>query len=985
MQTASMPTQFALPFGRIFWKEYRSNRALWLSCLVIGILMQLWILIFTGMTVGRIDHDFRQNGIIGITCFIPILYAVGCCAVLFAGERENGTVNWLLALGAPPLPMLSGKLLFGVLSTIGLQLALAVTACVFLISEQVHNLHYLLIPMGLAGLVWATLGSLTSRQALVSVFVMAFWLVCPLLAFNLFLECLPRSSWIDALATANLSILGSLAFCTNILVGWKWSHGQYLDGTLLERWGSALRALYCSLTKREMSQTRVLSRLEYEQSWRRQWQRLVWQERHGERKTYFWIALGSSLAVLGGLLSFIYGQTGPRQATDIWVWFNIVSGFYATMIGILCFQVDARGQQSQFLANRGVAPALLWLVKQVVWLPRAFCLPIIVAVLACVGFYIHSSFQFSHVWTLVTQVIYGEQSNWITGWQNRGIGYGLTIQLYCWILLLNYASGQLASLLFRRTVLAVAFSGALLFGTGAWIVTVEALRLSDSWLYPLAFALLLLFTLWQVNPWLLELDSWKRRGQIAVALVALPCVLLAALSIARVEEVAVAPRLYPWTMTSLRSDPVDQSAFDPEAPEYALVRNRLNQLTHIGNEPVQKRAAEIVQLIQQNRNVVLWAKHPQLDVWSRYRRGWMPFEVELTLETAAKLHLNAGELDRAFDCYLAILQLGRNVGLAGRQTWFDGVEFQAVALELLVDWSSDQRQTPEAIRTAIKKIEDELNFYPAYSGLINQSYLQDQIMLMHSSADEMLIKHHEKTADTAQMGFWKQFGKLVIFNPAERLRARLLLTLQAELDKYEAQATEYAVASNRWLQTDDELRRFTELNKKYESLRTTSPLVRMTNLDKIPVSDLIKTHTTVKRAALIRLHLVLRRLETGRMPSELIELAPHMDPYSLVDPWTGQQFEYHPAFLFSTGPDKFQLTYKGDQRVSVTATVNRHQNAIRMHISKLDPVGRLFEGGLRVNGSHEELEAQRDMLRNASDLSLSLFPIPAKPTLENKD
>ena len=33
---------FAIPCGRIFWKEYRVHRALWLSCLMIGCVMQLF-------------------------------------------------------------------------------------------------------------------------------------------------------------------------------------------------------------------------------------------------------------------------------------------------------------------------------------------------------------------------------------------------------------------------------------------------------------------------------------------------------------------------------------------------------------------------------------------------------------------------------------------------------------------------------------------------------------------------------------------------------------------------------------------------------------------------------------------------------------------------------------------------------------------------------------------------------------------------------
>ena len=125
---------FAVPFNRMFWKEYRVQRALWLSCLLIGVVFQI--------TLGcaALHPEIRSDVLLSMASVFPVMYAVGCGALLFASEREDRTSDWLVSLSVPPATLLTAKFAFAFVSVVALQLVLALLSLVLLGGTSAENL-----------------------------------------------------------------------------------------------------------------------------------------------------------------------------------------------------------------------------------------------------------------------------------------------------------------------------------------------------------------------------------------------------------------------------------------------------------------------------------------------------------------------------------------------------------------------------------------------------------------------------------------------------------------------------------------------------------------------------------------------------------------------------------------------------------------------------------------------------------------------------
>ncbi len=61
---------FAAPFNRMFWMEYRAQRALLFSCLLIGIVTQITL----GFTA--LHPEIRSDFLLGAASFFPVMCTV---------------------------------------------------------------------------------------------------------------------------------------------------------------------------------------------------------------------------------------------------------------------------------------------------------------------------------------------------------------------------------------------------------------------------------------------------------------------------------------------------------------------------------------------------------------------------------------------------------------------------------------------------------------------------------------------------------------------------------------------------------------------------------------------------------------------------------------------------------------------------------------------------------------------------------------------
>jgi ABC-type transport system involved in multi-copper enzyme maturation permease subunit len=156
-------------FWHMVWKEYRQQLGLFLA-LAIGTVV-LHGIIAWGASLR--DHPLPITAVYHVVLIMPIFYALGCGATLFAGEREMETYSFLAALPQPRWSTFAAKTSVALLSTILLSLVCLATAYVVAqgrwpgTSDAPPVADYALITLEV--LAWSSLCSLLLKNPLVAV------------------------------------------------------------------------------------------------------------------------------------------------------------------------------------------------------------------------------------------------------------------------------------------------------------------------------------------------------------------------------------------------------------------------------------------------------------------------------------------------------------------------------------------------------------------------------------------------------------------------------------------------------------------------------------------------------------------------------------------------------------------------------------------------------------------------------------------------
>ena len=916
---------FAVPFHRMLWKEFRVHRALWLSCLLIGVVSQFTL----GFTT--VHSEMRSEVLLGTASFFPVMYAVGCGALLFASEREERTADWLVALSIPRAPSLTAKFTFAVASVLALQSVLALFSLVLLGGTSAENLRTIFLPFALVVLIWSSLGSLLSRRVLMSV---PLTFLLGLVSHLLLLFVL--TSWIQQpfrMTTPAYIATGMVSFCAlviDIWLGLRWCQGQYFDGSSLENVDFRLPEFWLSWSKSKATTSRLTNRAESEQAWSRTWQRLVWQERH--RESLHWVIL-----IAGGIIGVLASLNGPSYQGWRESFALLLMGLaYVTpfSMGILGFRSDANRNQFRFLAFRGISPASVWLAKQAVWMLRAFWLP-----LAVIGFawFCEALFTFhplmgrlpmaSVVTTIVSQPM-----------------------LVIWIVLASYGSGQLAALLFQRTIIAIAFGVMLNVVVMGWIGLCDVLSVPQWCFVGLPVLTLFLITFWQIRPWLLEDNSWSRKWKLAVALLGTPSLLLMLLAYFRVTETAAFPPVDQSLVSFFQSTRIDSQ---PTTAEQESVRLRLEQLSRI-EKPDQAVADEIVELLNH--------EHVSLKPQYNYEERVLAYTLKIRqiLDSQANAYLDKGVLDKSLECRLASLRLARFLSReSNAYGWWQGSILQSMTLENLVAWANHPLQSPESIRLTMKSIEAELDRYPSATVGVVATYELDRRTWILSSPAELAEELTRMKVD-AEPARLMMFPALL---PWERKRADLLMTRDAEFQFAMIWALEHQLKSPKSNANQSVTKAIEDAELIINKLKNTTYLLRFSpNALRFSKQSVLDRHTSI-RAALTRMELIAYRLEHGQLPDRLVQLIPNLNGVDLVDPYSGRLFEYYPTFLLSSGLRGVELVPTEAKNIEfhwAGSTSNDKQRLCNQII----------------NGTPEETTSRLTELKNDGDLGRSLFLIP---------
>lgn len=941
---------FAVQFNRILWKEYRFQRTLWLSCLVIGLLFEVVLASTTS------DLSRRAGNLLQLSQIFAIMYAVGCGAVLFASEREERTSDWLLCLSASPGPTLSAKLLFAVASTVALQLVLSCFAMILSaglfpnVNDYGEQLDWRW-PLGLVVLIWSSLGSLFSRRVLNSIGAMGFWWAVTFL----FPLLLTRWIWLsfygirfDAWHPWNRVMIlfaVSILIAAEIWLGWRWCQGLYFDGSYLEALNSRSNLWWNNLTSRVVSATRIPSRVEYEQPWRRTWQRLMWEERH--RESMHWLLLAAGCAMVA-VTTIAHPRDNFESSVFGLTWLLIL--MIPIAMGVLGFSSDTNLQQPRFLCHRGLSPISVWLVKQVLWMTRAFWVTSVVFLFAC----------------------YFERPDWISGIRPR-----MSFQAYfgefihnpavaIWYILLAFGCGQLAAMLFQRVVLASVI-GVLMASciANGWLQLNVHLGVPLWWSQGIPVMAMLAISLWQMKATMLEDQSWSHRGKLLAAIIGTPVIMVIALAGYRVAEVATLPRMYPEHASSWKASLIAHQSPASYSSDEAFVSS---QIDHFRRQPAKLDSAtadEIVELMKRDVKSldVPFMSQAASDVWTLTK----------VVIKRADDYTREGQNDKALECYLASLKLARTAATHGRLSgmWKRESVTQCIILEIMVNWMNHPSQTPEFIRKAIKSIELELALFPPAAQAVTVSYLHERKLADVVSIDEF-------NAYVVEGGHLIEHGDVgipAIFFPWERRRLKILMDGEAEILYVRTLELEIRLAANQnVIELSEMVRKGSR--RPIDSANPASPLRQVSAGFSACGKNVLERQTEI-RAALVRMGLLAYRQEHDRLPERLIGLMGTINEVNLVDPWSGRLFDYYPTFLLSTGDHDVAV-------VPVSATSVEIKNDPEMKIGPIDH--RQLESEANIVDSEPRWRNIQFASDGSSRLGFhtpvqrgsTLFPIPEK-------
>jgi|GEM_PF-2553641 len=957
--TASQSSLDVRPFGRMFWKEYRQQRTLWVGVLVSGICLQLIARIVMSVTP---FPEIQSSQAILFLYIIPLylvpFFLIASTAMLFALEREERTSDWLLNLAAPPWPTLlakSGCAIAGAVSLLlvmwlwaallsvgsGFELKSSMNTGASLVWAAVGMLGVLSL-VGAGFLLWGTLGSLTSRRVVTAVPTALVWWMAIYLVPMVTVIYL---SWLRYGRMPHVEIYlqslfpGFVAVCflgtaaLNVCLGLRWCRGQYFDASWLEELNDRLTAM---LPWKRGRSSRVPVAIESEHSGWRTWQRLVWQERHRESLHTGLLVIVCATSLLLALYSLADGDGA--------ITFAVIPLIVALplVMGVLGFRFDAGGQQLRFLANRGTSSTMIWLAKQVVWLPRACWIPAVCWAVACLAewaFIPWSGSQF-------------ENQHNTDGLRHPLCGVTLFQREHffdvMWFVLMSYAVGQAAAMLIRRMILAV---GAGLMATILliwWQVLVVNISLPRWWAVGGIAVWFLCLTGWYSRHWLLERRDGSVLKRLAVGLALPPLLLLFGVALYRWLEIpglgpsspTLMALLYPRE-TERRESIVGSDISHDLRPIRAAV-NAVTQPTSAESLAVRDRLVSVnrsYQLVSQIRSspefAAKLAKDEKPDeieravserFWSvneralativgvlsvelpatyRTQRTAMPYEdatpnPQLLLDAIqlGKWQRGAEEMLRY---HMAGLRLTRCfASQAEVWNWVRGREFQAEYLQSLVEWSGRSDVSREMLLSAISQTRDELSRYPS----LREASAAD--FMLGLGSEKWIRQELDNPDDPTSLRFAKNVAVMLI--PHEFAR-RVRMNEQVLYWRWHLygslEGTMRIPGFNAYQQFVSQRERLARGGEPGSEWRHAVFHSEYSSRFGDGLTDIVMVVEVVNRQTLLALAMVLWKKEhNGELPDSLEDLAAYciingqQEParvlpiMALNDPWTGGVFVY---------------------------------------------------------------------------------------------
>ena len=476
-------------FWRMLWKELLAVRDFWLA--VIGILIVLDVCAFF---VFR-DPTTRDGVFVSLSVMMPLLHSLGCGAITFALEREDGTQDWLRRISAPASAVFAAKLLISQASIVSLtSLILMGTQAVVAPANRLTNdgCATLLMAVTLNGVVGLGASMLTRRvlPAMFLAFVGVVAIDFPLL--------------VSGFGAANKAQPFFWGFPLAILPWWLLV-GTVLLATewrLADRWLNE-RPWWPRRWRGETPRATQSRGQEFWFDWssspeKKVFGRLMWRE-WMEAKGWLWVL---PMVIAPSMLEFVEGVPRPYRLIEFLIapaCTLVIIGLCVlpALLGVWAFHHDQRQGLFRFLADRGGSPRQIWWSKQAVWLNLV----------------------------LVLAVLTGVITELQTPSARKGLAPGMLTGFALVFALQSYAVGQALSQWNRSALISTFLAGVLSLLLWGWTLLL-AQELHAPWPYQLGAAAILFFASWRSSrDWLEERWSWRAWLRIVVS-AALPFIAL---------------------------------------------------------------------------------------------------------------------------------------------------------------------------------------------------------------------------------------------------------------------------------------------------------------------------------------------------------------------------------------------------------------------------------------------------------------------------
>jgi len=883
------------PFWRLVWKEYRTQRAFWLSMVGLTFLLQLLLMSFS-----EGDPDSPPplvKNVFAFALFFAALYALGCGATLFATERETGTYEFQRAVPVSWFPLFAAKTTFAVLST------LAILAVLLVLAAGLSRWHYPDVQS--AGEIWALFG-FGAVELLLWGILFSLVVDQPLVAVILAISTVPTYVHLLAYCFGSWQDTGGYVKALPVRIAIAAAVGV-ADVLLARRWlhrgDKPLAVADRGRGTEEPAAGRMAGPEPLAPCGEVLFRRLLWQQWRQSRRVMLVIALAVvPLTLMAGSLSRIseFHQDGGLN-----ILFMLVS-LLTGLMGCCVFLGDQRREQFRFFAEHGARPGYVWLTRQAIWIAPAALLALLALPLCLMA---------------ATVGAYGEiHSLHFEVFDRYPPDYtGLTIVLvagHVWELMLcaamTYAAGQFCSMLLRSGILAVVFGlmlGAALLG---WTYLVRLLALNTLWAAAPIPLVLLVATRLRTNDWILQRNSlaaWLRVGTVvlvpaAAILVAVPVMRVRSVP---VVEVGLLPGEYQREPTAeeqttaamyqrARDAFKSYQQFAPAQPaEISPVTGR-----ETAPDPKAVAAAEDAWAKANEESIAILLAAtarplgdvrcpPRLD----YLRQPKPHDATLNhlLVASARLAQREGRLDDAMQRYLAALRLWRYARCydcirAGSGDW---PEFSVY--EELPKWALLPGQTPGRIAAMLKELGQLIPTFPSRANAIKAEYVLARDVIDQDPDALQAIKLRPQ--DVFLMSLCARWY------PWEVARARRVLDVVTDAELAYCRALEFDLSEGhlvpvqaypdmRWRTREWQARRW----QFREGLPTSCmlpwpclPYLRQSGQDILAVK-------TARAVVQLVLGLEAWRLAHGRLPDSLEALAGTYLEHLPVDPSSGWPFRY---------------------------------------------------------------------------------------------